>query len=128
MIRLLPFLALLLPLNVMADFVHPMEYDHSFKQKRVLMEYIEERTRYEHCVKSKENCRNTHLRMKLSQNLRAFDEATKANNRDLMDQAIAHSCSQQVDECNYPAILKHYKNALNNTKADTGNTAVKSAK
>ena len=115
MIRFIVIVAMLLPLPVMAEFVHPMDYDGSFKQKRFLIDYIDERVRYEYCYKTKDSCRNTTLRMKLRQNMNAFEEATQAENRTLMDAAIAHNCSDAVDECNYPSILKHYKQALSET-------------
>jgi hypothetical protein len=42
-------------------------------------------------------------------NLKAFKEATKATNRNIMDRVIKDYCNSGLDMCNYTTILMMYK-------------------
>lgn len=44
-----------------------------------------------------------------SQNLDAFKEATKAQNREVMDRVIKDYCNSGIDMCNYSNILMMYQ-------------------
>lgn len=51
------------------------------------------------------------------ENLKAFKEATKAQDRKIMDSVINSYCNSSVDMCTYTIILMMYKQNLNASQA-----------
>ncbi len=92
-----------------AGFIHPMDFDGSEAQKQEVIDYIKAKVRKDYCDSGIDMCQNTTLRMMESQNLDAFKEATKAQNREVMDRVIKDYCNSGIDMCNYSNILMMYQ-------------------
>jgi hypothetical protein len=95
--------------DVVAGFVNPMDFNGSEAQKNEVIDYIKARVRHDYCNSGVDMCQNTTLRMMEKENLRAFKEATRANNRAVMNRVIHDYCNSGVDMCNYTTILMMYK-------------------
>jgi hypothetical protein len=100
------------PLHVFADFIHPMDFDGSEKQKKRVVEIIKDRVKKDYCEGVIDMCQATTLRMMEKQNLAAFKQASKAKNRNIMDRVIKDYCLGAIDMCNYTTIMMMYKQNL----------------
>lgn len=110
--KILILVIAIIPVNVLADFIHPMDFDGSEAQKNKVVEIIKERVKKDYCQSGIDMCQNTTLRMMEKQNLNAFKEASKAQDRKIMDRVIKDYCDSGVDMCNYSTILMMYKQNL----------------
>ncbi len=110
--KLLIILLMTTSLDVLAEFVHPMNFDGSEAQKNEVISYIKARVKHDYCDTGLDMCQNTTLRMMENKNLEAFKEATKAENRRVMDRVIKDYCNSGLDMCNYTTILMMYKKNL----------------
>ena len=97
------------PRKVRARFIHPMDFDNSQLQSDQVIAYIKARVRHDYCNSGLDMCQNVILNMMEEKNLKAFKEATKATNRNIMDRVIKDYCNSGLDMCNYTTILMMYK-------------------
>jgi hypothetical protein len=115
---LLAVITLIIPLHAFADakFIHPMDFNGSEQQKKNVIEIIKNRVNADYCQGAIDMCQPTTLRMMETQNLKAFKEASRANNRSIMDSVINDYCYGSIDMCNYTTILMMYKQNLTASK------------
>ncbi len=114
----LTVLLLIAPLHVFAnaDFIHPMDFNGSEKQKKSVIKIIKKRVNSDYCQGAIDMCQPTTLRMMEHQNLKAFKEASRATDRSIMDRVINDYCYSGVDMCSYTTILMMYKQNLTASK------------
>jgi hypothetical protein len=86
-----------------------MDFDNSQLQRDQVIAYIKARVRHDYCNSGLDMCQNVILNMMEEKNLKAFKEATKATNRNIMDRVIKDYCNSGLDMCNYTTILMMYK-------------------
>ena len=98
-----------IPGNVKARFINPMDFNGSEFQKQEVIAYIKARVRHDYCESGLDMCQNTTLRMMEKKNLVAFKEATRATDRSVMDRVIKDYCYSRLDMCNYTTIWMMYK-------------------
>lgn len=107
---------LLLPFNVFADIIHPMDFDGSEAQKKKVIQLIKERVKKDYCEGDVDMCQATTLRMMERENLNSFKQSTKAKDREIMDRVIKDYCYSGVDMCNYSTIWMMYEENLKASK------------
>ncbi|MEJ8325522.1 hypothetical protein WKI40_20555 [Kosakonia sacchari] len=107
-----------LPSLSFAKFIHPMDFDGSEAQKADVIKYIKDRVQKDYCNSKLNMCQETTLRMMEQENLRAFKEASQANDRKIMDNVIKTYCHSALDMCNYTTIEMMYKENQKASKQD----------
>lgn len=104
--------------NVLANFIHPMDFTGSDKDKTEVLNYIKERVKHDYCNSGVDMCQETTLRIMEKQNLDAFKKASKATDRKIMDRVILDYCNSGIDMCNYQTISMMYDQNLKASKQE----------
>ena len=105
--------------NAFADFIHPMDFTGSDKEKSEVLHYVKERVKHDYCNSGLDMCQETTLRMMEKQNLNAFKKASKATDRKIMDKVIIDYCQSGLDMCSYQTISMMYDQNYNASKQET---------
>ena len=105
--------------NTFANFVHPMDFSGSEKEKEEVLKYIKDRVKHDYCESGVDMCQETTLRMMEKQNLDAFKKASKATDRKIMDRVISDYCHSGVDMCSYQTISMMYDQNFKASKQET---------
>ncbi len=100
---------LLTSTSVLADFVHPLDFDGSEAQKQEVISYIKDRVKADYCDGKLDMCQPTILRMMENENLEAFKKLTKASDRKILDRVIKDYCKRGLDMCTYSVISMMYE-------------------
>ncbi|KKM72972.1 hypothetical protein LCGC14_1415180 [marine sediment metagenome] len=114
--KLLSLFFLFISFNLLADFIHPMDFDNSKAQQNRVIEIIKNRVKYDYCDSGLDMCQPMMLRMMESENLKAFKNASQVNNREIMDRVIKDYCSSGLDMCSYTNIFMMYQENLKASK------------
>lgn len=104
--------------NALANFIHPMDFTGSDKDKTEVLNYIKERVKHDYCNSGVDMCQETTLRIMEKQNLDAFKKASKATDRKIMDRVILDYCNSGIDMCNYQTISMMYDQNLKASKQE----------
>lgn len=105
-------LALLPVLAHGADFVHPLDFEGTKKEKERVIEYIERNVKKTYAQIGMDSA--TNLRMMEKNELRAFKELTEAKDREALDRMIDTYCG--IGMCSYSNILMMYKQEVRSSK------------
>lgn len=97
------------------DFVHPMGFDGSEKQKQAAVDYITKQVKKQYCDDGLDMCQDFMLRMMEDENLSAFKRLTKADNKSILDRVIKDYC-QGIGLCDYVTIEMMYNENLKASK------------
>ena len=97
-------------ISAQAQFIHPMDFNGSDAQKKIVISYIQDRVKSDYCKKI-DMCQESMLRMMEQENLEAFKRLTKATNRKILDRAIRDYCGK-VDMCTYQMLEMMYNENL----------------
>ena len=99
-----------LSMAIHADFIHPLEFDGSDRQKAEVINYIKERVKKDYC-ETVDMCQESLLRMMEEENLESFKRLTAATEIKILERAITDYCGT-VDMCTYQMIEMMYKENL----------------
>ncbi len=108
-------LSILLGISTLANasnFVHPMDFNGSEREKAQVIDYIKDRVRHDYCDSGIDMCNNTTLRMMEKENLKAFKELTQAQDRSILNRVINDYCNSGVNMCNYTTLNMMYNENL----------------
>ena len=103
-------LAMIFSVNAFAsDFVHPLDFDGSEKQKQKVIKHIETSVKELFCDPDPANCQAVTLRMMEKQNLKAFKSLTQVKDRKILDSVIELYCDPLYDSCHYTTLWMMYR-------------------
>lgn len=91
-----------------ADFVNPLNYDHSEQQKAKVIQYIKEGNLHKYCD-DEEACHPSVLQLAQSDNVTAFLELSKIQNKEYLNKLIEENCNSEFFKCSYEDLLKVYE-------------------
>lgn len=89
-------------------FVNPLNYDHSEQQKAKVIQYIKEGNLHKYCD-DEEACHPSVLQLAQSDNVTAFLELSKIQNKEYLNKLIEENCNSEFFKCSYEDLLKVYE-------------------
>jgi len=97
-----------------AEFINPYDFNETEANKKAVIEYIKERVHHDYCDRI-DMCDALTLRSMEDENLKAFKDLTKAQNKQILNRVIRDYCGR-VDMCDYITINNMYQENLSASK------------